>query len=441
MNNPIDDIYILEINSFQQDNEILVDPPLKFSLTQLQNGNFVLSSSFDYHRLKTVLSNWQKTHSTIEDFEIRYNRFLESNKKIHLNMIDNKDFWEVCPSDINSTMVLDSFAVESKIDEDFTTILDVQGIQKYLDGNRIFIGCLNGSLQEYSMVENKIIHKFGETLNDGIYSMSKTFDNKSLFVCDWDGGFREFDISIHRQVKTFEAQNVKCCAITNDNKFIFTATKEPNCNLTKWKIQTKQSINIIRFYYTWKGNVNKTVASQNCSYDRRYQFIGYWDGWLGIFDIKYHKTIKNIQALSFHIKSVAFTQGHQSAYISDIGGNVKMINWKQNTNSKHDFDFTQNSIKVGNYNTNETCLTKDDKNLFVGSGNHVRVFNTETRKVTKQFKLNDNVHGLMLINSGKNVIIAQRNGDLSIIDLKTFEISRIHKNVTDGKRLTKILVI
>ena len=68
------------------------------------------------------------------------------------------------------------------------------------------------------------------------------------------------------------------------------------------------------------------------------------------------------------------------------------------------------------------------------------VFNTETRNVTKEFKLNTIVSGIKMIDCGKSVLIAEENCDLTNINLKTMEMSSSHKNVTNGKVILTIIL-
>jgi len=129
-------------------------------------------------------------------------------------------------------------------------------------------------------------------------------------------------------------------------------------------------------------------------------FIGFRYGFLGIYNIKKNQIIKNYQIIKNkiepfdNINSVAFTQDNLGAYISDYNGNIKLIKWKHDATTEKDFDFSRSSIQVGSDFTEKICLTKDDKNLLVGSDEYLRVFNTLTRFVTKKFKLNDYVMGL-----------------------------------------------
>ena len=45
--------------------------------------------------------------------------------------------------------------------------------------SKLFLGCLDGSLKEYSMISKTIVYDFSQILNYQIHSMAKTPDNKS----------------------------------------------------------------------------------------------------------------------------------------------------------------------------------------------------------------------------------------------------------------------
>ena len=139
---------------------------------------------------------------------------------------------------------------------------------------------------------------------------------------------------------------------------------------------------------------------------------------------------------------MAFTQDNQSAFISDRGGKIKIIKWKPNVNTDHDFDFTQNNTQGGNV-TIQICLTRDDKNLLVGSNGLVSIFNTRSRKLINQFKLHDVVYtmGIKLICGRKSVVITIDIGVLKIINLESMKMSPSHKNVTNSEKISTIALI
>ena len=128
-------------------------------------------------------------------------------------------------------------------------------IMKHPDGNRVFIGCLNGYLYEYSLKEKRIVHDFGKVADMTICSMSITLDNKYLLVCDKNGVFKEFHLKTYKQVKTFGVENADICVVTNNNQFLITSPTGSNGKLTKHSIQTKQQL------YTWDKHANKEVWS------------------------------------------------------------------------------------------------------------------------------------------------------------------------------------
>lgn len=50
---------------------------------------------------------------------------------------------------------------------------------EYPKGDTMFVGCNDGYVQEFSFIENKIVHDYGKILKGHITSISKTSDNKS----------------------------------------------------------------------------------------------------------------------------------------------------------------------------------------------------------------------------------------------------------------------
>ena len=138
--------------------------------------------------------------------------------------------------------------------------------------------------------------------------------------------------------------------------------------------------------------------------------------------------------------SMAFSGDNKSAFISNYSGNIKMIKWEPNASSEDEFDFTEEPKKVGNGDTFSICFTKDEKYLLFGRYLSLLVLETETREVKKEFKLTNVVKTVSLLQDGKKAIIAEENGNLSILDLETLEISLITKNTENSMKLSIIIV-
>ena len=153
------------------------------------------------------------------------------------------------------------------------------------------------------------------------------------------------------------------------------------------------------------------------------------------------KTLKSNKFFSALICSVAFSRDNKSAFISDWSGHIKMINWQAGANSGDDFDCSEEPKKVGRHRTDSICLTKDEKYLLVESEESLSVFETTTRQVKKEINLTEAVRGISLIQDGKRAIIAEENGDLSILDLRTLKIKQIAKTIASGNALSKIIII
>ena len=105
------------------------------------------------------------------------------------------------------------------------------------------------------MNEKRVVHDYGQISNSGITSMAATLDNKTLFVCANGGDFREFDISLHKEVKNFDVKNAIYCVVTCNNQFLITAERRGKASLSKWSIQTKQQL------HKWKSNFHNCVES------------------------------------------------------------------------------------------------------------------------------------------------------------------------------------
>ena len=87
------------------------------------------------------------------------------------------------------------------------------------------------------------------------------------------------------------------------------------------------------------------------------------------------------------------------------------------------------------------CLTKDEKYLLVGSGRLMKVFETTTRELIKEFDLINVIIAIILVKNGKYALIAEQNGNLTTINLETLEISSIAKNITFEKEFNISVVI
>ena len=229
---------MLEVHVLPEDNQSNANPPAKFHLTQLKNGNYVLANFSEHYRLQYVLSIWQKIHDTVQNSDEKYKTLLE--KSITGVNFENSAFLKDSPQQNVSNLKTDSFSLEMEKNYNVMS-LGVEGGQQnfeHPEGNRVFIGCAGGYLHEYLLNERIISHDFGQVLDGHISSMATTFDNKYLFVCSSNGGFIEIDLATYYRVNYFGVENAKQCVVTYDNQFLITAPNGKNAKLTKKSIQT-----------------------------------------------------------------------------------------------------------------------------------------------------------------------------------------------------------
>ena len=304
---------------------------------------------------------------------------------------------------------------------------------KYPQGDQLFIGNDEGSLIAYSMIKKEIVYDFGQISDNMITLIAKTLDNKSQYTCGHKGHFRELDISTYKQVNSYAVKNARFCLVTHDNKFLITAEHGNNGNLTKWSIRSKKELN------TWNSGIDEKVSSQICSYDNKYQLIGYREGYVSIFDLQIDQTLQIVESQRHDIHSMVFSRDNKTAYMVDFYGGIRIINFKANTNLEIEC-MSQKKKKVGNDNAYSICLTKDEKYLLIGSRDLISVFDTTTREVTKKINLDDFVLRISQIKDCKKAIVAYGEGNFAILDIETLEISLVESSITE-LRMCSILVI
>ena len=293
-------------------------------------------------------------------------------------------------------------------------------------GTHVFVVDSKNCLYEYSIKQRKITYNFGRLYSESVYSIGAAYDKKSLFLSHRNKGFDQIDIASHKRIKFFETdKTIQHIHVTHDNRFFITV---PNFgdSLTKWCMKTKQVVK------TWSSNINKQVwekplslqtwsntiqcvYSLTSTYDSKYLLVGYKDGYLSICDLQNDRIVKTIKAMNHNIYSVAITKDNKYAYISDVTGSIKKLNIDT-------LEFTEDFKRIGRYTTNGICLANDDEILLVGSEKTVRVFDIEKREIVKEITIANRILKIILVNDNKNVLIAQENGDLAIIDVESLEL-------------------
>jgi len=111
------EIYNLDQNAVQK-----LEPILTFPLSQLKNGNFVLSSVLDYPRLASALKKWGKIHFDLPELDNVYETF----KDLHLKPTNNTFFWENEIRENNSHLLLGSSNTTIQGNESQNVTLDLQ---------------------------------------------------------------------------------------------------------------------------------------------------------------------------------------------------------------------------------------------------------------------------------------------------------------------------
>jgi len=107
-----------------------------------------------------------------------------------------------------------------------------------------------------------------------------------------------------------------------------------------------------------------------------------------------NQTIITKQILKYSIFAVAFTMDNQGAYINGSNVGVKLVKWKQNATCEDHFDLTQDSTPLGGVGSCSMCFSPNDEELLIANNNNLLLFNTQTKKVTKELKFDSDIQAV-----------------------------------------------
>jgi len=85
-------------------------------------------------------------------------------------------------------------------------------------------------------------------------------------------------------------------------------------------------------------------------------------------------------------------------------------------------------------------LTRDDKNLILRSEKLLLIHNFELKKTIERFDLSGAGRSKsLIINDGDYLLIANKNGQLTLFNLKNYKIESVHKEIIGISNCGKFL--
>jgi len=318
----------------------------------------------------------------------------------------------------------------------------VKEINKELDAIltpiKLVIGCWPGYLSEHSLIQKTETHNFGKLTEEWISSMTVSSDKRWLFVADYDGKVHEFDMLTHTRVENFEFdEDIWFMKVTNDDKYLICGGMEQDL-LIQYDMETKQKI------HTWSSNINKNVCSLTNSYDGRFLFIGYPDGYFAIRDLKKNQTVLVRNELEATVWSIAVARDNKHAYLSDWRGNITKVQWTIDEYDEMVVEFPDPPVKLGGEWPLSIELAQDDKSLLICARDILRVWSTEKREVTHRIVFGDTgnwASELKLINNDSHAIAAFFDGSIKVVDLQKMELTDFEYKAESEKGIFRVLVL
>lgn len=241
-------------------------------------------------------------------------------------------------------------------------------------GIRVILGCSakfgNGDnhLIEFSTkMTNPVFEFLGP--KGKVNSICMMPDKKSLYCATNTGEIYQFTTNTYKCLKNIDTKkSIKKMDLTKNGKFLLIAFDESKT----LEITNAQSMKLIRSYY-YKDDCD---AVHSCL-DSKLAFLSIENCNLHIVDIQTGLLLKNFQPMQDHVYDMDFFKDGFHAILGDNSGNVKKLRWTANPSSADDFEIVADYEKPGGFYLYGVRLSKDEKNVFLGSKGGVRVFNFE----------------------------------------------------------------
>ena len=317
----------------------------------------------------------------------------------------------------------------------------------YTKDTRLLINCKDGDFMEYSVNQNKVIHRY-EKFNVGLYNWRlpekgslnnfvTTYDKKSVFMIQGSNStvngtsLCKFNIKSGKFEKKIFGLHSLSMAVTNDNKYLIIDSYVSD----KLDVRSTRTQKLI---YSLKLNSPEQICTLEFSPDNRYLFVGHAKGHLQIFDLQNGCISKGFQPTNEAIFAITIFKNNRWAQIGDEKGKILKIRWKNNSNTKQEFGIlkhiqqaTIKSLLRPRLNAIfQLRLIDNEKNLLINSINLISIYNLTKNRSIKSFAFHDSIIEMELANNDRNIVVAEKNGDLTIIDLDLLVISKkIQKTV------------
>ena len=261
---------------------------------------------------------------------------------------------------------------------------------------------------EYSFKSKQTTWYYDLDIVSGIETLCVSPNNKMLFFYEASHVLYQYNIRNKKLIRIIKKRlKIYEMIITYDNKYLLTA--EYPSYICKYDINTLKKIKCIKV---------RGIDCLVCSYNNKYLLAATDDSNLLVIDIEKFIIIKLLHNLNGNINAISVTADSKYAYFCDSlegnSGKLQLLCLETLEQIKDFGNFTE-------INTNQICLTKDEKNILMGSEFSIRVFNIEKGEIIKELTNIGGCQKIRLIDDGDKALVADFGGDLYFIDLKTFE--------------------
>ena len=312
---------------------------------------------------------------------------------------------------------------------------------KILTENAIIVMTVENSFSKrmytYSINKNEIIKKF--KISTGTIKSIALTPDKNKFYAGSEFGLYQFNMHQNSYYKMSRGWLQQSTVLTHDGRYLVHVI-QISYNMSSLRIQFARNQKLLM---SWE--IESTLIALACTYDNKYVFVATKSRKLAILDIKMLQllnidwyTPNYYSYIMSDIISFYMLKNSQSAIVCTRDNSLYRIKWEENARTGDDFCIIEIYFQFGqSYANIMIFLSNDEKNLWLGSSKDVRVFNFETKKVIKTFKIiPDGLRDIGFFENDQIAILVEKNGDLTFIDLSSMKILGKIKDISEGLSIT-----
>ena len=329
--------------------------------------------------------------------------------------------------------------------------------QKGVLTDRMFIGCEGGLLVEYCVKKREIIKKYENFMQSDIKAMVYTHDKKNLYVTDFSGHLKVFDVEQEEVSKDYGkvCEFMITICLTKDDQYFFTGDYTTGTQL-QWSTSTQKihkdyqkvlKDKVKRLPHEWdnmdlienrflcklncKDPITKGISKVYVTNNNRYLFVGCVNGFLAQFNVKKQKKIKNYgYIVPNFIYDMVSTKNGEELYVADYEGYQVKISTKSKS-------ILQDFGQIGEKYTHCILIREPDNKFYMQSVKICTLDNLKMIKCHNQL-YSKHIRSMIFYNTNRAILTCGLDGEFKQWNSDNMEVTYA-KPITEKKIWVMVL--